>query len=206
MESPVPDFDRLFAKRGGFAMVVARLTAYAIVIIKKRTGPSRNGRIIAQLDAKELVIQAFARLTEIPSLEDGEAIYFQLRRHIDNHVRTIQKQKTEPVLVSLATEVGDEGVEVAAEPADENAENPAHVAEQNAEDDFYRDVLNETKMKFKPGGAEVKLIDFVIDGWSDRQEISELMNITPQQYDVLIKRVGRAAQAMKEDRLRRKTP
>jgi hypothetical protein len=206
MEFSAPDFDRLFAKRGGFAMVVAKLTAYAIIVIKRRSGPTRNGRLIAKLDAKDLVVHALSRLTELPSLEDGEAVYFQLRRHIDNRVRTIQKQKTEPTLLPLATEVGEEGIEVAIEPADENAENPADAAEQSAEDDFYRDALNETKKKFKPGGAEAKLTDLIIDGWRDRQDISELMNITPHHYDVLIKRVGRAAQAVKEELLRRKTP
>jgi hypothetical protein len=204
MEPQVPDFEKLFAHRGGFAMAVAGLTAYAVTVIRKRSGLTKNGRIIAKLDAKDLVVHALSRLTECESFEDGEAVYLQLRRHIDNRVRTIKKQKAEPTLIPIATGGYEEDAEIAAEPEDENAENPADVAERTAEDELYKELLNETKKKYKPNSAEVALIDLVLDGWNDRQEIAELMRITPEQYDILVKRVGRVAQTMKEDTLRKK--
>lgn len=204
MEPQVPDFEKLFAHRGGFAMAFGQLFAYAITVIKKRSGFTKNGRIIAKLDAKDLVVHALSRLTECESFDDGEAVYFQLRRHIDNKVRTIKKQEAEPILIPITTGGFEEDAEGAAEPEDENAENPADVAERTAEDNLYRELLDETKKKYKPSSAEATLIDLVLDGWNDRQEIAELIKITPEQYDILVKRVGRAAQAMKEESLKKK--
>ncbi|MFA5263919.1 MAG: hypothetical protein WC378_08820 [Opitutaceae bacterium] len=204
MESVAPDFDKLFAHRGGFAMAFAKLTAFAIVVIRKRSGTTKNGRVIAELDAKQLVVAALARLNECEFLDDGEAVYKLLRRHIDNSVRTIQKRTNAPVEVSIGTGTYEPDAEVIAELEDETSENPADVAELNAEDVFYKTVLSETKSKFKAGGLESQFIDMLIEGWRDRQDSCELLKIIPEQYDALLKRVSRAAIAQKEAVLKKK--
>ncbi|MBC2601161.1 hypothetical protein [Puniceicoccus vermicola] len=197
-----PDFDKLFAHRGGFAMAYAKLTAYAITVINKRKGPSKNGRIIEKLDAQELVKHALSRLVECEDINDGEAVYCLLRRHIDNYVRTIQKQKTNPTLVQIATSGYEEGSARISEPKVENTKNPAETSEQKDENEFYKELLAQTKLKFKSEGVEFALLELVIEGWSDRSELAALLEITPQQYDVILKRVSRAAISLKDQLLR----
>jgi len=204
MTPPEVDFDKLFAHRGGFALAYVKLLAYAISVIQRRSGPIKGGAIVAKMDAKELVAHAFARLTEGCSFEDGEEVYRQLRRHIDNRAHTIQKAPVPPRHVSVWP--GHEGptTDAVNELKDENATNPASAAELSEEDDFYKSVLTETKRKFKADGTEPKFIDILIEGWKDRPDVCELMNITPEQYDALLKRVSRAAKAVKEEFLKRK--
>jgi len=204
MESVAPDFETLFAHRGGFAMAFAKLAAYAVTVIKKRSGPTRNGKIVAALDAKQIVIQALSRLTECDSLEYGEIVYCQLRRHIDNGVRTIQKSRSIPINISIGTGTYEPDAGVIAELEDETAKSPADEAELSEEDAFYKKVLSEAKTKFKPDGLESKFIDMLIDGWRDRQDACELLKITTEQYDALLKRVSRAANAKKEEYLKNK--
>jgi hypothetical protein len=204
MAIPEVDFDKLFSHRGGFALAYVKLLAYAITVIQKRSVPTKGGAIVAKMDAKELLAHAFSRLTEGCSFEDGEEVYRQLRRHIDNKVRTVQKVPVPPRHVSVGA--GHEGptTNTVNELQDENATNPASAAELSEEDDFNKSILTETKRKFKADGMEPKFIDILIEGWKDRPDVCELMNITPEQYDALLKRVSRAAKAEKEEFLKRK--
>ncbi len=185
-------------------MAMGKLRAYAIVVIKRRTGPTKNGRAVAKLDAWQLVRNALARLVEMPSLENGEEVYLQLRRHIDNEVHTLQKKKTpDPKVVAIATGTPVEGSREVGEPEDCNATDVADGVEQAAEDDFYRDLLREQQKHYKSTSAEHKLIGCILEGWSERAEIAELMGISPEQYDVIYKRVSRAVCALKETTLKR---
>lgn len=182
-------------------MAYVKLTAYAITVINKRKGPSRNGRIIEKLDAQELVKHALSRLVECEDLDDGEAIYCLLRRHIDNYVRTIKKQKSQPTLVGIATPGFEDGSHLKAELEDINASDPADISEQHDENEFHKELLTQTKKKFKEDSPEVALIDLVLEGWSVRSELASLMDITPKKYDVILKRVSRAALAVKDQLL-----
>jgi len=184
-------------------MAYAKLTAYAITVINKRKGPSKNGCIIGGLDAQELVKHALSRLVECESLEDGEAVYCLLRRHIDNYVRTIQKQKNHPTLVQISTSGYEEGSSAIAEPEDESAQTPAETSEQKDENEFHKELLVQTKEKFEPQSAEVALIDLVIEGWSERSELAALMGVTTQKYDAILKKVSRAALAVKDQLLKK---
>lgn len=204
MEESIVDFDKLFEHKGGFAMAVAKLRAYAIVVIHKRSGPKKNGRAVAKLDAQQLVLNALSRLTEMPSLENGEEVYFQLRRHIDNEVRTLQKKKPEPALVSIALGTPTENSPEVAEPEDCNATSPAEDAERSVEDEFYRTLFQELYTQYKKDSPEHRLIGHILDGWTERAEIAELMGINPDKYDPIFKRVCRAALALKNEHLKKK--
>lgn len=179
-------------------MAYAKLTAYAITVINRRKGPSKNGRLIEKLDATELVKHALSRLVECKSLEDGEAVYCLLRRHIDNHVRTIQKQKTNPTLVQIATSGYEEDSSVIAELEDENTLTPAETSDRKDENEFHKGLLAKTRSKFKPDSAEVHLIDLVIEGWSGRSELSTLLEVTTQEYDAILKKVSRTALSLRD--------
>ena len=203
MAPAVPDLDRLFEHRGGFAMAVAKLRAYAIIVIKQRSGPTKNGRAVAKLDAQQLVVNALSRLTEMPSLDNGEEVYFQLRRHIDNEVHTLQKKKPDPTLLPIAVGEPEEGGVEVADPEDCNATDPSEGAERKAEDDFYRELLQELRTHYKPSSAENQLIGYVLQKRHERQEIARLIGISPEQYDATLKKVGRAAQALKETNLKK---
>lgn len=203
-EKQQPDLDRVFAHRGGFEQAMEKLYAWAIVVINMRSGPSRNGRAVSKLDAKELVKNALARLVEMPSLEDGEEVYRQLRRHIDNEVRSLQKRKTvDPKVVAIAAGVPAEGSTEVSEPEDCTVSDVADSVEQAEENEFYRGLLREQQKQYNKTSSENLLIDHILDGWSDRSDIAELMGITTAEYDILYKRVARAARELKEATLRR---
>ena len=202
--SPEVDFDKLFAHRGGFSVAYKKLLAYAIVVIEMRSGPVAGGAVVARLDAKEVVNRAFERiLTEDCSFQDGEAVYLQLRRHIDNAVRTIQKAPVKERAVAIGIDETSPTATAVGLLADENATSPAEAAELGEEDDSYKIVLNEAKAKSKPGSLESQFIDILIEGWRDRPDVCELLKITPEQYDALLKRVSRAAKTLKMEYLRR---
>lgn len=108
-----PDFDTLFAARGGTALVVSKLAAYAITKIEQHKGivPLGGHATVAQLDAHEVVNHAFERSFGEPELwDDGEKLYQALRRHIDNHIRTLAKSKKEDLfrLGEDLPDIGDE--------------------------------------------------------------------------------------------------
>ncbi len=199
-----PDLDRILAHRGGYEQATEKLAAYAIIEIRKRSGPTKNGRAVAKLDAKEVVKNAIARLVEMKSLDDGEAVYFQLRRHIDNEIHGVQKRKSaEPRTVALAAGVPVEGSKEVGEPEDCNATDVADGVEQAEEDDFNRNLLRKQQAEYKPNSQEHALIGHILEGWADREEIAELMGIKVEQYDIVYKRVARAVRELKEATLRR---
>jgi hypothetical protein len=202
--APAPDLNRVFEFMGGFGIAAGKLRAYAIYVIKKRSSLTKNGRAVSNLDAWQLVRNALARLTEMESLDNGKEVYFQLRRHIDNEVHTLQKKRTpDPLFVAIATGTPTEGSPEVAEPEDCTATDVADAAERSAEDDFYRDLLRDLQKGFKANSADSQLVGHILDGWSERREIAELMGITPEQYDTVYKRVARAALALKENTLKR---
>lgn len=204
MKSDNIDFDVLFAHRGGFAMAYGQLYAYAIVVIRKRSGLTRNGRKVAELDAKELVAHALSRLVELELFDDGEAVYCQLRRFIDNYVHTLQKRTAELVLVPVSTGSYEEDSRILPELEDINGTIPSDDVERREENDLYRDILESLKASYPSNGVEQRYIDLVLEGWSGRNELSELLEIRPSQYDVLYKKVSRAAVAAKQRFLQRK--
>lgn len=200
--APMVDFDQLFAHRGGFETAYMKLCVFAVDVIERRSGPSGGGAVVRTLDAKVVVADAFARvLTENTQWDDGEAVYRLLRRHIDNKIHTIQKSPVVARQVSLDALRANLDDEKAPDFPDEGAANPADQAAADEEESFYKSVLEATKPKYPAGGNEWKFIDLLIEGWRDRQEVCELLQITPEQYDALLKRVSRAAKAKKLEML-----
>jgi len=203
MKSDNIDFDVLFEHRDGFAAVYAKLCFYAITVIKKRSSLTRNGLKVAELDAKELVAHALSRLVELESFDDGEAVYCQLRRFIDDYVHTLQKKTTEPVLVPINTGNYEEDSGILPELEDINGGIPSDDAERREENEINRGIIKSLKSRYPLGSLEQRYIDLILEGWSERQELSELLDIEPSTYDALYKRVGRAAIAAKQEFLRR---
>jgi hypothetical protein len=196
------DFDQLFAHRGGFDTAYMKLCVYAVDVIERRSGPTGGGAVVRSLDAKAVVAEAFARvLAEITQSDDGETVYRQLRRHIDNQVHTIQKSPVAARQVSLDALRADPDVKRAPDFPDEAAVDPADQAEAGEEDSFYKGVLEATKPKYPADSKEWKFIELLIEGWRERHEVCELLQITPEQYDALLKRVSRAAKAKKLEML-----
>lgn len=198
----MPDFDQLFAHRRGFDAAYLQLCVYAIDRIRARSGPSGGGAVVGSLDAKAVVADAFARiLREETNWADGEAVYRQLRRHIDNYLHTIEKSPVPARHRSLEALRDDPDEEKSFDVPDENAADPADEAVKQEEEDFNKSVLEATKAKYPPTSKEIEFIDQLIEGWRDRQEMSELLDITPERYDALLKRVSRAAIAKKREML-----
>jgi hypothetical protein len=166
MKSDNIDFDVLFAHRGGFAMAYAQLCAYAITVIRKRSGLTRNGRKVAKLDAKELVAHALSRLVELESFDDGEAVYCQLRRFIDNYVHTLQKKTTEPVLVPVSTGSYEEDSGILPELEDISGTIPSDDVERREENDIHREILESLRASYPCDCVEQRYIDLVLEGWS----------------------------------------
>jgi hypothetical protein len=196
------DFDQLFAHRGGFDTAYMKLCVYAVDVIERRSGPAGGGAAVRSLDARAVVADAFGRvLAESTQSDDGEAVYRQLRRHIDNQIRTIQKSPVVARQVSLDALRADPDVKKASDFPDEGGVDPADQAEADEEDSFYKGVLEATKPKYSADSKEWKFIDLLVDGWRDRQDVCELLQITPEQYDALLKRVSRTAKAKKLEML-----
>jgi hypothetical protein len=196
------DFDQLFAHRGGFDIAYMKLCVYAIDVIERRSGPTGGGAVVRSLDANAVVADAFVRvLAEDTQSDDGEAVYLQLRRHIDNQIHTIQKSPVVARQISLDALRADPDAKQAPDFPDVGAVDPADQAETEEEDSFYKGVLEATKRKYAADSKEWNFVDLLIDGWRERQEVCELLQITPEQYDALLKRVSRAAKAKKLEML-----
>ena len=201
------DFDQLFAHRGGFDTAYMKLCVYAVDVIERRSGPTGGGAVVRSLDAKAVVADAFARvLAENTQSDVGESVYRQLRRHIDNQIHTIQKSPVVARQVSLDALRADPDVKQAPDFPDESAVDPADQAEADEEDSFYKGVLEATKRKYTADSKEWKFIDLLVDGWRERQEVCELLQITPEQYDALLKRVSRSAKAKTLEMLGKRKP
>ncbi|MDI1343887.1 MAG: hypothetical protein PSV22_07300 [Pseudolabrys sp.] len=204
MPPETPDLDRILACRGGYEQATEKLAAYAVIVIRKRSGPTKNGLAVARLDPKELVKNAIARLVEMESFDDGEAVFFQLRRHIDNEVHCLQKSKNlEPRSVAIAAGAPVEGSREVGEPEDCNAPDAADVLEREEENKFNRDLLRKQQSLDKANNHENVLIGHILDEWTERSEIAELMGITVEQYDIVYKRVCRAVRDLKDATLRK---
>jgi hypothetical protein len=204
VQAPLADLDRVLAHRGGYLQATEKLVAYAVIVIRKRSGPNGNRRAVLGLDPVELVKDAVARLVEMESLDDGEAVYCQLRRHIDNAVHGVAKsKKPQPKSVAIAAGVPVEGSREVGEPEDCTATDVADGVEQAEEDDFNRDLLRQQQSKYKPDSREAALIGHILDGWTERGDIAELMGITAAQFDIVYKRVGRAVRELKDATLTR---
>jgi hypothetical protein len=196
------NFDQLFAHRGGFETAYMKLCVYAVDVIERRSGPTGGGAVVRSMDAKAVVADAFARiLAESPQSDDGEAVYRQLRRHIDNQIHTIQKSPVIARQVSLDALRADPHGKQAPDFPDEGAVDPADQAEADEEDSFFKGVLEATKPKYPADSKEWKFIDLLVGGWRERQDVCELLQITPEQYDALLKRLSRAAKAKKLEML-----
>lgn len=204
MQPQPADLDRILAHRGGYEQATEKLAAYAVTVIRKRSGPTKNGLAVARLDPIELVKNAVARLVEMESFDDGEAVYCQLRRHIDNEIHCLQKSKSlEPHSVAIAAGAPVEGSREVGEPEDCNAPDVGDSVSRDEENTFYRDLLREQQSKYKTNSHEHALVGHVLDGWTERSEIAELMSITVEQYDIAYKRVCRAMRDLKDTKLRK---
>lgn len=204
MQPQPPDLDRILAHRGGYEHATEKLGAYAVIVIRLRSGPTPNGRAVANLDPKEVVRNAVARLVEMKSFEDGEEVYRQLRRHIDNEVHCLQKSKNlEPKSVAIAAGTPVEGSREMGEPEDCNAPDVGDSVSRDEENAFYRDLLRKQQSQYKANSHESALIGHFLEGWTERGEIAELMGITVEQYDSAYKRVVRAVRDLKQATLRR---
>jgi len=204
MQPQPPDLDHILAHRGGYEQAAEKLAAYAVIVIQLRSGPTPNGRAVARLDPKELVKNAVARLVEMDSFADGEAVYRQLRRHIDNEVHCLQKSKNlEPKSVAIAAGAPVEGSREVGEPEDCNAPDVGESVSRDEENAFYRDLLREQQSKYPANSQEHALIGHFLEGWTERAEIAELMGITVERYDIVYKRVIRAVRDLRQATLRR---
>lgn len=189
------DFDELFAHRGGFAFAYAKLLAYAVHVIQKRQSNTPNGRVISQLDKAEIVAHAFSRLVDCEFLHDGEAVYLQLRRHIDNHVRGLQKL-IRPLVIKAIDPASDPADSLTvSDIVDHNSEREAlHTVEER---NFYETVIDETQKQYPKGSVEYRLIEALLEGWSKPADVAELLELSMDEYNNIYRRVCRKAATVK---------
>ncbi len=189
------DFDKLFAHRGGFALAYSKLLAYTVSVIEKRQSNTQNGREVAQLDKEEVVAEAFSRLVKCEFLHDGEAVYLQLRRHIDNHIHGIQKRVRPVAMAAIDSASDPDDSQTVIDIVDRSSEVEALLAAE--EQEFYNTVIDETKNEYSEKGIEYRLIETLLEGWSKPADVAELLELSMNDYNNVYRRVSRKAAKVK---------
>jgi hypothetical protein len=196
------DFERLFAHRGGATSAFKKLAAFAAEKISRHSQSTTGGHAaVAQLRAEEVVGHAVLRALKDPTVwNDGEVLYRELRRHIDNYIRGLAKSKKEDRLVRegdlVRANEDDDEEEAANEPADPQAKSPRQEAVIADDVEFCREVLAKVRGLPKTDDLEKRMIDLLIEGWRDRPDMCDLLKIDPETYDLRLKRIARAAQKL----------
>lgn len=106
MASDPADMDQMFAPQGGFTTAYKKLVALARVTLAMYGGNSRARVTLRQLDAEEIVNEAFKRLLSEPPVAT-EVPYYVLRRHIKNNIRSLAKNAKEGRTVRIESNAKD---------------------------------------------------------------------------------------------------
>jgi hypothetical protein len=182
------DLDHLLAHRGGFDTAYSKLVLFAQAKLLLYRGNVAGRAAVRQLDAEEVVNDAFVRLFK-EGFVPGEDVYFLLRRHIANQIRTLAKSVQE-----------ENTVRVAADPElGELYEQQSDLNELSAPDRsiilddvrYCLDVMQRVAAATPNDPEVVKLAEAFVAGYRDPGEICLLTDMTRAKYDAAFKRLQR---------------
>ena len=191
------DLDALLAHRGGVSGACKQLAGYAVEVINRYSCRDGNWGAVRGVDPNDVVNHAFERiLTDWKDWPNGEDLFKQLRRHVQNYIHVLAKSKLQQRFVQPGDgdpETSESDIPEIDYFADANALDPAEAAEVTDDEETSRRFLDHLRTVFPSGSIETRLIDLLIEGWRDRKEASELLEIKPEEYDKVFKRVQRSA-------------
>lgn len=180
--------DQVFAKQGGFNAAYKKLVALAQAMLVTYGGDSRSRVALRQLDPEEIVNIAFERyFTE--GAEEGANVYFVLRNHVRNFVRSAAKSAKEKKTIRVD---GDEKktalYEAQVDPTGMGAEERLSVIDDF---DFCKKMMFRVLADCK-GDKDVEAIcEAIIAGFREHADIAEYAKLDKAAFDAAFKRLKR---------------
>jgi hypothetical protein len=184
-----PDaLDGLLAGRGGFEAAYEKLVAAAKAWLQTYGGDSGGRAVLRQLEAADVVDSAFDRLFTEGFLP-GEDVYLLLRRHIQNHIRTVAKSVKERRTVRVdGDEESTRTYLQQTDPLEQSAPERALIIDDL---EYCMKVLFRMTSEVKDDPQLVALVSAIIEGFRDPDEICVVAELTKPQYDATFKRMKR---------------
>ena len=178
MHDPIPEFEQLFTRDGGFEKVFKKLLRLATTELAAARISAGNVGELARLSEEEIVFIALERLQDEGVKDKGA--YYTLRNHIRNYIRTLEKS---PRVQFEATAGNDsnqwseywEGVE------DTASWDPALAAERRETEDISTAILERLKYIFSGKEDELAIIDAFQNQFYKRKEVlASLLECLPR--------------------------
>ena len=179
--------DQVFAARGGFAVVYKRLVAFAQMTLVNYGGDSASRVALRQLQAEEVVDAAFERYFD-EGAEDGD-VYFALRRHIKNQVRSAAKSVEQKRTVRVD---GSEKLTTVynnkSDPTDFGAVERVEILDDF---DFCKKLIFRILEETKDDQEVAALCEAIVAGFREYTDICEFAKLERPAFDAAMKRLKR---------------
>jgi hypothetical protein len=200
MESGPSDMDQMFAGQGGFAAAYKKLVVLAHLMLAMYGGDSRARVVLRQLDAEEIVNDAFKRLLNEP-VAATEVPYYVLRRHIKNHVRSLAKNTKEGRTVRIESD--EKGKTAYAEATDPNETNGVERMMIFDDFEFCKKVIFRVVAEINDDKEVLDICEAIVVGFRTSADIQEYAKIDQATFEVAFKRLkrkfGHALMAIKRE-------
>lgn len=192
--------DRLFAARGGFETAYEKLVAAARSLLLTYGGDTGARVVLRQLDPEEVVNLAFDRVFS-DGIDPEDDLYLALRRHIQNHIRSLAKSAKQRRLVRVD---GDPELTSAycdqSDPNEESARDRLLIVDDM---DFCSSVMFRVMAEAKEDPEVEDIGRAIISGKRSTEEICQFTGLNGRKYDAAFKRLKRRFSqllaTMKED-------
>jgi hypothetical protein len=179
----------MLADQGGFASAYKKLVLLARWALSVYGGDTRSRVTLRQLDAEEIVDEAFHRLLTEP-IGVGEVPYFVLRRHVKNHVRSLAKSAKEGHTVRV--DGGSEGEKRAYEGAtDPTATSDVEKLTIFDDFEFCKKVIFRVMADLKDDKTVASICEAIIAGFRDPGDLRDYANIDQAAFEAAFKRLKR---------------
>ena len=187
--------DELLAHQGGFEAAYKKLLSLAGRFLSIYAGDSAARVVLRQITAEDVVDAAFERLFN-DGIPDGADIYFVLRNHVRNDVRSKAKSKKQARLVR--TDASKELTDLfnqQDEPTDVSAVERMEVLDDV---DFCRKVIFHLAADAKDDPEVSKICEAIISEFRDPADLREFSGLDEAKFEAAFKRLKRRFVRSKE--------
>ena len=182
------ELDRLFSAQGGFRSAYKKLLLLSKATLAMYDGNSSAKVALRQIDAEEVVNHAIERLFA-EGFEVQENVYFKLRNYIKNFVRTKAKLKKESLTIKVNYDSENYSqYEGYYDPTEQLPDARMDIIDDF---DFCKEVIFRLRGKITHDENLKNLCDAIIEGYTEPEELMELMGVDKSGYRAAFLRLRR---------------
>jgi hypothetical protein len=180
--------DSLLAAQGGFDAAYKKLAAMATALLRTYGSDTGARVVLRQYDPLDIVDAAFERILQ-EGFEPGENVYFLLRRHVRNRIRSEAKLVSEGKTVRVEGDPDSKKLYLQeTDPTEQSAPDRAVVIDDC---EYCISVMFRLMADVKDDPAVSAIATAITEGFRDPQDICDVTGLSRPEYDAAFKRLRR---------------